>query len=45
MLGAGITPGPLKGARLIDVAPTVAHWLGLELQGVDGRDLRDAAGR
>ena len=35
----GVAPGSLDGARLVDVAPTVAAWLGLDLPGVDGRSL------
>jgi predicted AlkP superfamily pyrophosphatase or phosphodiesterase len=37
--GPGIVPGPIAGARLIDLAPTVASWLGLALPGAQGRVL------
>lgn len=40
MRGAGIRPGPLEEARLIDIAPTIAHWLGVALPDVDGRVLQ-----
>lgn len=39
LFGAGVPHGKLEGARLVDVAPTVAHWLGLTLPNVDGRVL------
>jgi predicted AlkP superfamily pyrophosphatase or phosphodiesterase len=37
--GPGIAPGPIEGARLIDVAPTVASRLGLALPRAQGRVL------
>jgi predicted AlkP superfamily pyrophosphatase or phosphodiesterase len=39
MYGAGIAPGVLENARLIDVAPTIAQWLGVSMPDVDGRVL------
>ncbi|RPH39371.1 MAG: hypothetical protein EHM91_12480 [Planctomycetota bacterium] len=40
--GAGIRPGvSIPKMRLIDVAPTVAAMLGLDLDGVDGRMLHE----
>jgi predicted AlkP superfamily pyrophosphatase or phosphodiesterase len=39
LYGAGVPHGKLEGARLVDVAPTVAHWLGLTLPNADGRPL------
>ena len=39
LFGAGVPHGTLDGARLIDIAPTVARWLGLTLPHVDGRPL------
>lgn len=39
LFGAGVTPGKLADARLVDVAPTVASWLGLSMGDVDGRVL------
>jgi predicted AlkP superfamily pyrophosphatase or phosphodiesterase len=39
VLGAGVPKGPLDGARLIDIAPTIAGWLGLSMSDVDGRAL------
>jgi predicted AlkP superfamily pyrophosphatase or phosphodiesterase len=44
LYGAGVAHGKLNDARLIDVAPTVASWLGLEMPNVDGHVLHvDAA--
>ena len=40
MRGAGIQPGVLEDARLIDVAPTLASWLGVTLPDVEGRVLQ-----
>lgn len=37
--GPSIAAGKLEGARLIDVAPTVAKWLGLKMNRVEGRAL------
>jgi predicted AlkP superfamily pyrophosphatase or phosphodiesterase len=37
--GPKIAPAVLHGARLIDLAPTVAGWLGLHLGETDGRPL------
>ncbi|MFN3486340.1 MAG: alkaline phosphatase family protein [Planctomycetota bacterium] len=35
--GPGIRPGTvIERMRLIDIAPTVARWLGLEMEGVEG---------
>jgi predicted AlkP superfamily pyrophosphatase or phosphodiesterase len=39
LFGPTIAHGELASARLIDIAPTVAGWLGLELAGVDGKPL------
>jgi predicted AlkP superfamily pyrophosphatase or phosphodiesterase len=39
LFGASIAPGTLTGARLVDIAPTVAKWLALPLSGVDGKAL------
>ena len=40
--GAGIKRGvTLETIDNVDVAPTVAHLLGLELDGVDGRVLKE----
>jgi predicted AlkP superfamily pyrophosphatase or phosphodiesterase len=39
VLGAGIPKGPIEGARLVDIAPTIAGWLGLSMPDVDGRAL------
>jgi hypothetical protein len=41
--GAGIKRGAkLQVVRTIDLAPTMAHLLGLELKGAEGRLLKDA---
>jgi len=45
LYGSSIEHGDLPSARLIDIAPTVASWLGLELAGVDGKPLEVVAGR
>jgi predicted AlkP superfamily pyrophosphatase or phosphodiesterase len=37
--GPGIVPGMMDRARLIDVAPTVARWLGLKLEKAEGKPL------
>jgi predicted AlkP superfamily pyrophosphatase or phosphodiesterase len=39
LLGPGIPAGPIAGARLVDIAPTIAGWLGLSMPDVDGRAL------
>jgi predicted AlkP superfamily pyrophosphatase or phosphodiesterase len=39
LLGPGIRRGPLADARLVDIAPTAASWLGLRMPDVDGRVL------
>lgn len=39
MVGPGIAAGKLENARLIDVAPTVARWLGLKLEKAEGKAL------
>ncbi|HEX2880756.1 MAG TPA: alkaline phosphatase family protein, partial [Polyangiaceae bacterium] len=39
LYGPKIAPGVLKGARLIDVAPTVAGFLGLALPPIEGKPL------
>ncbi|MGH9815114.1 MAG: hypothetical protein ACRD6I_03455, partial [Candidatus Acidiferrales bacterium] len=39
LYGPAIAPGKLEGARLIDIAPTVAHWLGLEMEKAEGHPL------
>jgi predicted AlkP superfamily pyrophosphatase or phosphodiesterase len=37
--GPMVEPGVLEGARLIDIAPTVAAWLGLDLPYAEGQPL------
>jgi predicted AlkP superfamily pyrophosphatase or phosphodiesterase len=39
MLGPGVPKGPIAQARLIDIAPTIATWLGLSMPDVEGRAL------
>ena len=41
--GPGVAPGKIEGARQVDVAPTVADWLGLHLEHAEGRSLLEAA--
>jgi len=43
--GPGVVPGKIEGARLLDVAPTVARWLGLKLSRAEGRPLNLPAHR
>ena len=38
--GPPIAAGKIEGARLVDVAPTVAPWLGLSMDRAEGRALR-----
>ncbi len=44
LFGANIAPGKLVGARLVDIAPTAAKWLGLTLASTDGKPLEIVAG-
>jgi predicted AlkP superfamily pyrophosphatase or phosphodiesterase len=37
--GPAIAPSKIEGARLIDVAPTVARWLGFKLDQAEGKAL------
>lgn len=37
--GPSIAPGKIENARLIDVAPTVAPWLGLKMEKAEGKPL------
>jgi predicted AlkP superfamily pyrophosphatase or phosphodiesterase len=39
VLAPGVPAGPIRDARLIDIAPTIAGWLGLPLGDVDGHRL------
>lgn len=39
LYGPGVAAGKLEKARLIDVAPTVARWLGLRLERAEGKPL------
>lgn len=40
LYGPGIGHGKIEGARLIDLAPTVARWLGLKLEKAEGKPLQ-----
>ena len=41
--GAGVTPGAALGTvEMVDVAPTLARLLGIELGGTEGRPLEAA---
>jgi hypothetical protein len=40
LFGRQIAAGKLPGARLVDIAPTVAKWLGLPLPNVEGTPLQ-----
>ncbi len=37
--GPGVRPGKIEGVRMVDIAPTVARWLGLRLENVEGKSL------
>jgi hypothetical protein len=39
VLGPQIPRGRIEGARLIDIAPTIASWLGPTLPEAEGRAL------
>ena len=39
LTGKGITPGNIENARLIDVAPTLAGIMKVELPDAEGRDV------
>jgi predicted AlkP superfamily pyrophosphatase or phosphodiesterase len=39
IVGPGVRRGPMEGARLVDIAPTVARWLGFSMKEVEGRPL------
>ena len=41
--GPGVQPGKIEGARLVDIAPTIAQWLGLRLEHVEGKPLLETA--
>lgn len=43
IFGPGIAPGKIEGARLIDIAPTIAQLLGLTLEKAEGKPLPLAA--
>ena len=40
ILGPGIAHGKIQNARLIDIAPTIAEWLGLSMPKIEGAPLR-----
>ena len=37
--GPDVRHGTIHGARVVDIGPTIAAWLGLEMPGVDGRPI------
>jgi predicted AlkP superfamily pyrophosphatase or phosphodiesterase len=43
-LGPKVPPGRLAGARLVDIAPTIARWLGMPMTAVEGRPLVTPSG-
>jgi predicted AlkP superfamily pyrophosphatase or phosphodiesterase len=43
LLGPNVPHGTIPDAHLVDVAPTIASWLGLEMKDVDGHPLRVVA--
>lgn len=40
LVGPNVPHGTIAGARLVDIAPTIAEWLGLTMGSVDGKALR-----
>ena len=40
LYGPNVRHGTIQGARLVDIAPTIAEWLGLSLPNVDGKPLQ-----
>ncbi len=40
LYGPNVRHGTIVGARLVDIAPTIADWLGLPLPNVDGKPLQ-----
>jgi len=40
LYGPNVPHGTITGARLVDIAPTIAAWLGLPMPNVDGRPLQ-----
>lgn len=40
LYGSNVPHGTITGARLVDIAPTIAGWLGLSMPNVDGRPLQ-----
>ncbi len=40
LTGPGIAHGTLAGARLVDIGPTIAAWLGVSMPGVEGKPLQ-----
>jgi predicted AlkP superfamily pyrophosphatase or phosphodiesterase len=43
LIGPNIPHGTIDAARLVDIAPTIAEWLGLPMPNVDGRPLHVTA--
>ncbi len=41
--GPGVQPGIIEGARMVDIGPTVAQWLGLRLEHAEGKPLIETA--
>ncbi len=44
MYGPAVSAGKIENAQLIDVAPTIARWLGLKLDKAEGKPLAASAG-
>jgi len=38
-VGRGIRRGPIESARIVDIGPTIARWLGLAMKDVEGKPL------
>ena len=40
LTGPGVRPGKIDGARMVDLAPTVADWLDLRMEHMEGKPLQ-----
>jgi predicted AlkP superfamily pyrophosphatase or phosphodiesterase len=40
LFGPNVPHGTIAGARLVDIAPTIAAWLGVAMPDVDGKPLQ-----
>jgi predicted AlkP superfamily pyrophosphatase or phosphodiesterase len=40
LIGPNVPHGTIPNARLVDIAPTIAEWIGVEMKDVDGHAIR-----